>query len=122
MCVGLFLSCGDFPTDPAQSALSNHWPDYGNNDSSGCVLQDCCIVLTGKPLLLLLAVAVQRKECGQPEISHKITAHFQASAFSSGPIVPETICGLLEKESVATKYAEYFKRIVCMTTNYDLLI
>lgn len=57
-----------------------------------------------------------------PEISHKITAHFQDSDFSSGPIVSETICGALEKESGATKYAKYFERIVCMTINYNVHI
>lgn len=72
--------------------------------------------------LLLPAVTVQRKECGQPEISHKITAHFQGSDFSSGPIVPETICGVLEKESVVTKYAEYFWKNSLHDYDYNLLI
>lgn len=55
-----------------------------------------------------------------PEINHKITAHFQGSDFSSGPIVSETISGVLEMESVA--YTKEFERIVCITINYNLLI
>lgn len=55
-----------------------------------------------------------------PEISHKITAHFQDLDFSSGPIVSETICGALEKESGVAKYAKHFERIVCKTINYNV--
>lgn len=53
--------CESTQGDQTPSLLSDHWPDCMNNDSSGCVLQDCCIVLTGKPLLLLLAAALLRK-------------------------------------------------------------
>lgn len=51
-----------------------------------------------------------------PEISHKITAGFPFLDLS-GPIVSETIYGVLEKESVVSNASKYFERIVCMTTN-----
>lgn len=120
--VNLFSSCGGFPTEHYPSALSNPWPDYKNIDSSGCVLQDCCIVLTGKPLLLLLAVAVQRKECGHLKSATKLQLTFNARIFQIGSVVPETICGVLKKESLVTKYSKYSKRIVFRTINQNLVI
>lgn len=47
---------------------------------------------------------------------------FQCPDFSVGPIVSGTICGVLEKESLATKYENYFERIVWMTVNHRFLI
>lgn len=112
MCVA--LSSGDFTTDPTLSALSDHWPGYENNDSRGCVCRRVVVLCSQEKR------SCPEERVRSPEISHKITAHFQDLDFSSGPIVSETICGALEKESGVAKYAKHFERIVCKTINYNV--
>lgn len=74
--------------DQTPSLLSDHRPDYMNNDSSGCALQDCCIVLTGKPLLLLLAAAVPRKECGHLKPAAELRLDFNVRISQLGLLCP----------------------------------
>ena len=111
--VNLALSCGGFPNGPTLSALSDH----KNNDSSGCVLQDCCIVLTGKPLLLL-ADSVQRKDCGHLKSATKL----QLRIFQVDLLCLRQFVVRWKRKSIATKYAKYVERIVCMAINYNILI
>lgn len=54
------------------SALSDRWPDYKNNDSSGCALQDCCIGGAGKAPA---GCCCLEERVWFNEVSHKITAH-----------------------------------------------
>lgn len=82
---------------------------------AGCVLQECCIVLTGKPLLCLWVWS--------PEICHKITACFKMSgSFNWAYCVWGNLwCSGKGKES-----SKVFKKTttttLCMTIIQNILI